>query len=335
MRHFIRIFRSSHFMLTLAATVAAAPVQTLAQSYPTKPIKLVVAFPVGTPTDIIGRAAAEQLAAALGQPVVVDNRPGVGGTLGTALVAGAPADGYTLLLASTGAIAVGPALFARVDFDPIKAFAPICLIGTAPMFLTVAASVPVTTVQEFIDFARKRPGQLYYASGGTGSVPHIMMEMFRSTIAKQGRPIELAHVPFKTSVDAHLAMINGTVHAMVDQVATLAPNLKSGKIRPLAVFSNGRVAQLPNVPSLTESGVPDLNVRPWFGLVAPRGTPENIVARLNSVTRQAVQSSELRDRLVRFGFDPAESTPEQFGALIATDVEKWGQAVKASGARID
>lgn len=326
---------STKFIVSMIATVAAAPFDASAQPYPSKPIRLIVAFPPGTPPDVIGRVAAERLTSALGQQVVVDNRPGVGGTLGAAFAAGASADGYTLLLASTGTLAVGPALYARAGFDSVKAFAPIGLLGTAPVFLTIAASIPANSVREFVDYARSRPGQIHYASVGNGSVPHIVMEMFKSAVTKQSGPLDLVHVPFKGTAEGHTAMINGTVHAMVDQVATIVPHIRSGKMRPLAVFSDVRVPQMPEVPTMAEAGLTGLQINTWFGLVAPRGTPAEIVTRLNAVTRQALESSELRDRLNRFGFDATGSSPEQFGALIASDVEKWGHAVKASGARVE
>lgn len=335
MNKLLQSIRHTPFVVSMMATLAAASFDTLAQNYPSKPIKLIVAFPPGTPPDVIGRVAAERLSGALEQQVVVENKPGVGGTLGAAFAAGAPADGYTLLLASTGTLAVGPALYAKVSFDPAKAFVPLSLLGTAPIFLTTATSVPASNVREFIDHVRGRPGQVHYASVGNGSVPHIVMEMFKSAAAKQGAMLDLVHVPFKTPGDAHTAMINGSVQAMVDQVATIAPHVRSGKLRPLAVFSDARVPQMPEVPTMAEAGMRGLHVNTWFGLVAPRGTPDNIVRRLNGVALDAIKSEALRERLSRFGFDAASSTPEQFGTIIANDVEKWGQAVRASGARVD
>lgn len=335
MNKLLQGIRHTPLVMSMMATVATASFDTLAQNYPSKPIKLIVAFPPGTPPDVVGRVAAERLSGALGQQVVVENKPGVGGTLGAAFAAGAPADGYTLLLASTGTLAVGPALYAKVSFDPVKAFAPISLLGTSSIFLTINTSVPAANVREFIDHVRERPRQVHYASIGNGSVPHIVMEMFKSAAAKQGVTLDLGHVPFKTPGDAHNALVNGTVQAMVDQVATIAPHLRSGKLRPLAVFRDARAPQMPDVPTMAEAGVHDLHVDTWFGLVAPRGTPDDIVQRLNGVTREALNAAQLRERLARFGFDPVSNTPEQFGTIIANDVVKWGQAVRASGARVD
>jgi len=298
------------------------------QVYPSKPIRLIVASAPGTPPDLLGRITAQKLTEGLGQQVVVEDRPGAGGTLGTAAGASAPPDGYTLTLGSTGFLAVAPAIYPHVGYDARKSFAPITLIATSCVFLTVHPSVPADTVKDFIDFARSHPGQLNYGSPGNGTVVHITMEMFKSATG-----INLVHIPHKGS---HFpALVAGQVQATFENPVTFGPYVRAGGVRLLAVANATRHANYPQVPTFTEAGVAGMELPNWFGLMAPRGTPFEIIARLNAEMHKALATKEMRDTLAKLGADPAGTTPEQFATFIADEVTRWSRVVKLSGAKLE
>ena len=318
------IFRSFKCILL---SVAAASV--LAQGYPDKPLKLVVPFPPGGPTDIVGRLVAQKLAEGIGQPVVVENRPGAGGTVGSTAVARAPADGYTLLYGST-TLAIAPSLYRDLAYDPRTAFAPISLVSRGPIIAAVNAQLPAKTLKDFIALAKSSPGRINYGSAGSGTPPHLAAELF-NTVAG----VDLVHVPYKGGGPAVSDLAGGQVQVIFEGLPTLLPHIKSGKVRALAITGAKRDPALPEVPTFAEAGLPGYDANFWNGLVAPAGTPAEVIARLNSVLVQALATPEVHAALVRLGLEAAGTTPQQFGDFIAAEIDKWARVVKASGAKID
>jgi tripartite-type tricarboxylate transporter receptor subunit TctC len=318
------IFRSFKCILL---SVAAASV--LAQGYPDKPLKLVVPFPPGGPTDIVGRLVAQKLAEGIGQPVVVENRPGAGGTVGSTAVARAPADGYTLLYGST-TLAIAPSLYRDLAYDPRTAFAPISLVSRGPIIAAVNAQLPAKTLKDFIALAKSSPGRINYGSAGSGTPPHLAAELFKTVAG-----VDLVHVPYKGGGPAVSDLAGGQVQVTFEGLPTLLPHIKSGKVRALAITGAKRDPALPEVPTFAEAGLPGYDANFWNGLVAPAGTPAEVIARLNSVLVQALATPEVHAALVRLGLEAAGTTPQQFGDFIAAEIDKWARVVKASGAKID
>ena len=311
-------------LLAFAASVAAA------QSYPSKPIHLIVPFPPGGPTDIVGRLVSQKLSEGLGQPVVVDNRAGAGGTVGSTAAAKAPGDGYTLLYGSTSTLAIAPALYRNLSYDPRTAFAPISLVSRGAIIAAVNAEVPARTLQEFIALAKKTPGKLSYSSAGSGTPPHLAAELFKTVAG-----VDLLHVPYKGGAPAISDLVGGQVQAIFEGQVVLLPHIKSGKVRALAITGQKRDPALPDVPTFAEAGLPSYDVYFWSGLVAPAGTPNDIVARLNGILVQALNAPDAREALTRQGLEPAPSTPQQFAAFIGSELERWGRVAKDSGAKLD
>jgi len=315
------------FLIALLVLGAQA---AFAQGYPTKPIHLIVPFPPGGPTDIVGRLVGQKLAAGLGQPVIVENRPGAGGTVGSTAAAKVPADGYTLLYGSTSTLAIAPALYRDLAYDPRSAFAPISLVSRGAIVAAVNAELPAHTLQEFIALAKQSPGKLSYASAGSGTPPHLAAELFKSIAG-----VDLLHVPYKGGAPAINDLIGGQVQAIFEGQVVLLPHIKSGRVRALAITGMKRDPLLPDVPTFAEAGLPRYDAYFWSGLVAPAGTPAEVIAKLNSVLVQALNVPDARDALLRQGLEPAGTTPQQFAAFIASEVERWGQVAKASGAKLD
>ena len=315
------------FLIALLVLGAQA---AFAQGYPTKPIHLIVPFPPGGPTDIVGRLVGQKLAAGLGQPVIVENRPGAAGTVGSTAAAKAPADGYTLLYGSTSTLAIAPALYRDLAYDPRSAFAPISLVSRGAIVAAVNAELPAHTLQEFIALAKQSPGKLSYASAGSGTPPHLAAELFKSIAG-----VDLLHVPYKGGAPAINDLIGGQVQAIFEGQVVLLPHIKSGRVRALAITGMKRDPLLPDVPTFAEAGLPRYDAYFWSGLVAPAGTPAEVIAKLNSVLVQALNVPDARDALLRQGLEPAGTTPQQFAAFIASEVERWGQVAKASGAKLD
>jgi len=300
-----------------------------AQSYPNKAVRLILPFPPGGPTDILGRAIAQKLSDQLGYPVVVDSRPGAGGNLGVELASKSPPDGYTIVLSSP-LIAISPSLYAKLNYDPIKDLAPISLVATIPNIMVVHPSVPAKTLKEFIQLARNNPDKLNFGSGGVGTTTHLASELLKS-LAK----IKMVHVPYKGTGQAMLALIGGQVEMLVIAVPPTIPQIQAGKIRPLAVLSNRRASALPNVPTAKEAGVDNFEVPIWYGILAPAGTPGNIISKLNLELTKALTSSDLRERLAAVDVEPMTSTPEQFASFIKSETVRYAKVVKASGAKAD
>jgi tripartite-type tricarboxylate transporter receptor subunit TctC len=318
--------------LAAAFSVFALSAQgsALAQAYPAKPVRIIVPLPVGNPPDFVARIIAQHLTVVFGQQVIVDNRPGVGGTIGAAAAAKSPADGYTLLLASTTTLSISPSLYSNPGYDPATSFAPISLAATAPFLVVVHPSVPARTLKELISLAKSRPGQLNFGSAGNGTPLHIGGEMLNTAAG-----VKMVHVPYKGVVPAVVDLLSGRIELMVEQLHPMAQYVQSGRIRPLAVASSKRHPQLPDLPTTAEAGFPGYEVTAWFGLVAPSGTPADVLKRLSVEVVKVLQTKDVRDGLFNQGLIPASSSPEEFAAFIATESARWSRAVKASGAKVD
>jgi len=309
------------------ACVAPAMAQ---QTYPTKPIRMVCPFPPGGTTDLVARLVALKLTEAWGQQVVVDNRPGAGGVIGTEMVAKAVPDGYTILLGSITTHAVNPALYKKLDFDPVKDFTPVSLVVSSPQLLAVHPAVPAKSVKELIALAKAKPGQLNYGSAGTGTSPHLTFELF-----KRMASIDVVHVPYKGTGPAITDLVGGQVQMMITGIVALMPHVKSGKLRALAVTSAKRVSALSDVPTVAESGVPGFDVSSWFGVFLPAHTPRMIVTKMNGEIRRILEQPSVRRRLIDQGADPASNTPEEFAAYVKAEMARWGEVVRSTGARAD
>jgi tripartite-type tricarboxylate transporter receptor subunit TctC len=316
-----------------AATVAAAALAVLAAAqapYPSKPIRMVVPFPAGGTTDLLARAAAQKLTESTGQPVVVDNRPGAGGNIGAELVAKAPADGYTLLMGTVGTHAINPGLYAKMPYDHVKDFAPVILVAGVPNVLVVNPALPVNSVQELIAYGRANPGKLNFASSGSGTSIHLSAELFKTMTG-----VQMAHVPYKGSAPALQDLVGGQVQLMFDNLPSSLALIKGGKLRALAVTSAQRSSALPDVPTVAEAGVPGFEASSWFGLLAPAGTPPEVIAKLNGEVARWLATPEAKEKLAAQGAIAAGQSPEDFARHIAAETAKWQKVVKESGAKVD
>lgn len=296
-----------------------------AQTYPSKPVRMVVAYPAGGSVDIVARLVAEKLRESLGQPFLIENRPGASGNVGTDFVAKAPPDGYTLLMGSSAALASNVHVYAKLPFDPLLDFAPVIMIANQPNVLVVHPSVPARNVDELIALAKSRPGKLNYASSGAGTSNHMAAEMF---IMKTG--VDIMQVPYKGGAPAVNDLIGGQVDLMFETAPTVIQLIKTGKLRGLAVTSTQRSAMLPEVPTMDEAGLKGFDFRGWIGLVAPAGTPPEVVQKLHAEVQKAI-NGDLRKRLSEVGLDVAGGTPEQFSIFLREDIAKYEMLVKASG----
>ena len=313
-------------MLCIAALCAG---QALAQAYPTKPVRLVVPFPPGGPTDILGRAIGAKLGELLGQPVIIDNRGGAGGGIGADNIAKSAPDGYSLLLGTTGTHTINPNLYSKLSYDPVKDFAPISLVVRYLNILVVNPKVPAKNVAELIALARQKPGQVTFGSAGNGSSNHLTAEMLASMSG-----VKMQHIPYKGSGPALNDVIAGQIDFMFDQYSTVGPNIKAGKLRAIGIATRERHALLPDVPTIAET-IPGFEVHPWYAMFAPAGTPRTIIDRLNADLVKVMTSPEIRERMATLGWDPVTNTPEQLAAQIKSELAVWADVVKKSGARID
>jgi len=314
----------------LAAILAASPLAgvAVAQSYPVKPIRVVIPFPPGGGSDVAGRIVATAMSERLGVPMVVDNRGGAGGIIGTEMVAEAARDGYTLLMASLAHV-VTPWLYdLKGRFDPIQSFAPVAMVAGSPIVLVVHPSVPVKSVADLVAFARRHPGKLQYASAGVGSVSHLAAELFSFT-----SKVDMLHVPYKGAGAATVDVVAGHAHLTFGGLLATVPHVRAGRLRALGVGSRQRSAILPDVPAIAEAGVADYETVNWFGLLAPAGTPTAIIERLHREVSAVQELPDIRRQLDLGGATVLRMTPAQFGAYMATDMEKWGRVVKAAGIR--
>ncbi len=314
----------------LGALFACLALGAFAQDYPNRPIKLVVPFPPAGTTDILARAAAQKLTESLGQSVVVDNRPGAGGNIGSDLVAKSPPDGYTLLMGTVGTHAINPSLYSKMPYDHIKDFVPIVLVAGVPNVLVVNPALPVYSVADLIKLAKEKPGSINFASSGSGTSIHLTGELFKTMAG-----VDMTHVPYKGSAPAITDLMGGQVQIMFDNLPSSLQQIKAGKLRAIAVTSLTRAPALPNVPTISESGLPGFEASAWFGVLAPAGTPPAVVAKINGEVNKWLQSADAREKLLAQGAEAAGGSPEKFAAFIRSETDKWAKVVKASGAKVD
>jgi tripartite-type tricarboxylate transporter receptor subunit TctC len=313
--------------LLLAAAVLAIPAAQ-AQSYPTRPIRLVVPFPPGGSADILGRALAQRVGEGLGQSVVVENRPGAGTAIAAELVAKAAPDGYTLMLGTVSSHAINPALNPKLPVDPLRDFTPVAPVASIPFALLVHPSVPARTVPELVGYARSKPGKLDYSSAGSGTSNHLAGELFEAMTGTY-----MVHIPYRGSAPALQDLIAGRVSVMFDLVLTAAPHVRSGAVRGLAVTGANRSAALPDLPTIAESGIPGYEVSAWFAVFGPAGMPRPVVDRLNAEIARALAAPDLRQRLASQGAETLAGSPDEFAAYLKAEIAKWGKVVRAGGIR--
>ncbi|MBS0291049.1 MAG: tripartite tricarboxylate transporter substrate binding protein [Proteobacteria bacterium] len=312
------------------AAAGALPHAALAQNYPTKPVTIVVPFAPGGTTDILARIVGQGLTSELGQPVIVDNRAGAGGNIGASLAAKAPADGYTLFMGTVGTHAINQALYKKMPFDPVKDFAPISRVATVPNLLVANPKEPYKTVKELIAYAKQHPGKVTFGSPGSGSSPHVSGELFKSMTGT-----ELLHVPYKGSAPAMTDLLGGQISIMFDNMPSAIQHVRSGKLRPIAVTTAKRSPELPDVPTIAESGVPGYEAMSWFGMFAPSGTPKPVLDKLSAALIKVLNQPDVKKKIAEQGGDVVAETPAQFAAFIKSETAKWGKVVKDSGATVD
>jgi tripartite-type tricarboxylate transporter receptor subunit TctC len=313
-------------ILTMTLVSASA----LAQTYPNKPIRVVVPFPAGGGTDIIAREISQKVAANTGWTIVMDNKPGSGGNIGIDAVAKAEADGYTIGLGQSSNLTINPTLYPKLPYDPVKDIAPIALVASAPLLYVVATDSPIKSFSEFLSMAKAKPGALNLAFSGNGTVAHLS-----SVLLQKQANIQYAQVPYRGAAQAATDVLSGQVQLYVSSVPTLIGHIRSGKMRALAATSAKRVDDLPQVPTINESGVPGFEAVTWFGFVAPANTPKDIIARLHTEITKALQSPDVRKKLGDQGADLLGGSSEQFGTLIKSDIARWAPIVKESGAKVE
>jgi tripartite-type tricarboxylate transporter receptor subunit TctC len=301
-----------------------------ADNYPSKPIKIIVPFAAGGSMDTLARLFGEKLKQAWGQPVIVDNRPGATGIIGTTLAAQAPADGYTLLMVASATMAINPSVFRKLSYDPLKDFAPIMLFVDAPILLVAHPSVRAQSVKQLIALAKAKPGELSFASAGNGSAQHLAGELFKSMAG-----IDITHVAYKGSAPAIADLLGGQVSLMFDVMPTVIEHVKAGKLRAIAAAGAKRSPLLPEIPTIAEAGLADFEAHSWYGIAAPAKTPRMLVDKLHAQFKQALRTPQLRSRLLELGLEPVGNTPQEFNALIQSEQARYAKLVKAAGVRAD
>lgn len=317
-----------HTLAVLGACLLATAAQA---AYPDKPIRIVVGFPAGQTTDVVARMVAKKLQDTLGQSVIVDNKPGASGIIGAEIVAKAPADGYTLVVGSSGTMSINTSLYSKLPYHPLKDFEPISVLSMVPLFLAINPSVPAQTAGELVSLAKASPGKLNYGSGGSGVTSHLTMELLKH---EQG--IDITHVPYKGSPAAVTDLIGGQINAMVDTGTALLPHMRTGKLRVLAVASATRNPAAPNVPTMEEAGLGRFVAPAWVGMAAPKGTPKEVIDTIyKALTTSWVNAPDVKEQLSNMGSEPALMKPEEFSKYIQSEIEKWAVAVKLSGAKVD
>lgn len=313
-----------------AVLLAIASSAAVAQAYPVKPVRMVVPFPAGGATDIVGRLIAQKLSESWGQQVIVDNRGGAGGTIGSDIAAKSAPDGYTMLVGTSSTHAIAPSLYSKLPYDPVRDFAPVTLVASATILLAVHPSVPAKNVRDLIALAKRKPNALSFASSGNGGISHLIGEHFKSVGG-----IQMLHVPYKGDTPALVDLVSGQVHLMFGTAVSFLPYVKAGRLNALAVTNPKRSPIAPDVPTVAESGLPGFEALQWFGIFVPAGASKEIVARLNGEIVKIVRLPDIRERMTSLGADVVGSTPEQFAAFQKTDTAKWARVVKESGAKIE
>jgi tripartite-type tricarboxylate transporter receptor subunit TctC len=301
-----------------------------AQSYPVKPIRMISPFPPGGPTDILGRLMAQTLTQRLGQPVIVENRVGAGGTIGTDFVAKSTGDGYTLLVGAPGPLAINVSLFKNLPYDPLKDLDPVIQVASVPLVVIVHPSFPAKTLKELIALLKSKPDGYAFASSGNGTPQHLSGELFKTMAG-----VAMVHVPYKGSGPALIDVMAGQVPIMFESMVGVVPHINGARVRALATTGQRRSRHLPDVPPVGEGGVPGYVTASWYGILVSKGTPSSIVGKLNAVMATALDTPQLKERIAELGSDPVHGSPEDFRALIGSEIEKWSQVVKKSGATLD
>jgi tripartite-type tricarboxylate transporter receptor subunit TctC len=314
-------------VLALAGAALSAPVA--AQSYPTKPIRIIVAYTPAGATDILARAVGQKMSETWGQPVIVDNRPGANGNIGTEVAARATPDGHTLVMGTAGTHGINPSLYRKLGWDAVKDFAPVSLVAMVPNILVVNNSLPVKNVKELIAYAKASPGKLNYGSPGNGSTAHLSMELFKTMTGTS-----LAHIPYKGSAGVLADVMGGQIALTMDNLPPYLPQVKAGKIRALAVSTAKRSPAVPDIPTVAEAGVPGYDSGAWFGLLAPAGTPKDIVNRLAAETQRILKLPDVHERIATLGAEPVGSTPEQFAAHIKSEIAKWAKVIREANVEL-
>lgn len=323
------LLKLSALALTLATSLLAPSAASAQEAWPSRPIKMVLPFPPGGVTDLLARALAEKLAPRLGQPVVVENKPGAGTVLASDLVARAPADGYTFLMAASS-LGTAPLIYDKVNYDAIKSFTPVTQVASVVHVLVVNPQLPVRSVQELIAHAKANPGKLNYSSTGTGTSTHLEGELFKSMAG-----VYMVHIPYRGSGPALTDLVAGQVNVMFDALGSSGPFMKAGKLRALAVTTARRSQSIPELPTVAESGVPGYEAMPWLGLVAPAGTPKPIVDRVHREVAQVLQEPEIRERFKGWGLDIIGNTPAEFASFIQRDVKQWERVIRGANIKAD
>ena len=315
-------------LTVLLMCVVAA--QAFAQAYPSKPVKMIIPYPPGGGNDTLGRLFAVKLGERIGQPVVVENRPGAGTLIGTEAAAKSPPDGYTILLSSIATHALSPNLYSKVPYDPIRDFAPITLLGIAPTVLVVTNDLPAKDLAELVAAAKAKPGALAYASGGNGTPPHINGEVFKSVAG-----VDLLHVTYKGGGPALVDLIAGRVQVMLDTAASAMPHVRGGKLRALAITGPKRSPEYPDLPTFAEAGLPQYDTNAWYSMHAPAGTPPEVVRRLNAELVASLKDADVQARFKQLSTEPVGNTPEEFAAFVRAELDKYARIIKSAGIRLD
>ena len=328
----IKFTRRNALSLAAVAALAAAPFSTaFAQdAWPTRAITIIVPFSAGGTTDIVARFAGQALSQELGQPVIIDNRPGAGGNIGAQAVARAPADGYSLVMGTVGTHAINPSLYKKMPYDHIKDFAPISRVTAVPNVLIANPSQPYKTVKELIAYGKANPDKLTFASSGSGTSIHLAGELFKSMTG-----ITMQHIPYKGSSPALTDLMAGQTNIMFDNLPSAIQFIKAGKLRPIAVTTIKRAPQFPDLPTIDEAGVPGFDASSWFGLLAPANTPPAVIKRIDDALIKAMATTDLKKKIIEQGGEPIAETPDKFAAFIQTETVKWAKVVKESGASVD
>jgi len=302
----------------------------LAQSYPAKPVRVVIPFPPGQATDVIGRVVSQKLGESLGKQFVIENKPGANGVIGIDSVVQSAADGYTLLVTASGSLVINPSLYSKLPYDPLKDLAPIALLGLVPLVVVAHPSLPASSIPQLVALAKSKPGALSYASSGPGSAQHLAMELF-----KWRTGLDILHVPYKGSAPAVSDLVGGQIPLMFDTIASSLPFINNGRLKALAVGLGNRSVVLPNVPTMDEAGVKGFQVAGWSGMLAPAKTPAAIIQQLNAEVLRILGQAETKEKIVTLGMEPANTTPDEFAAFMKSETAKWAQAVKLAKVRLD
>ncbi len=312
------------------AVLLSSVAGTSAQSYPNKPIRFIVPYMPGSAMDVVARAIGQKLTESWGQPVVVDNKPGANTIIGAEMLAKATPDGYTIMICGGSTLAINPSLYSKLPYNPTKDFAPVSLVIITPFILVVHPSLPAKSVKELILLSKSQPGKLNYGSGGNGSSSHLSMELFKSMAG-----VDMVHIPYKSNAPGFTDLLGGQVSLMFVELLQALPHMKTGKVRPLGMAMRNRSPMAPDVPTISEAGLPDFESNPWMGVLTTAGTSKEIIAKLNTEIVKIMHLQEVKNRLFTQGVEPFGSTPEQFVAYINTETAKWAKLVKQLGIRVD